>query len=44
MRTCKKDEFKCKDSSGRCVQNSWVCDQMSDCDDSSDEDIKMCKV
>lgn len=32
---CKSEEHLCPD--GRCIQQSWVCDGESDCEDGSDE-------
>ena len=33
---CGADEFNC--SSGQCIPESWECDAIADCDDSTDED------
>ncbi|KAL0266712.1 UNVERIFIED_CONTAM: hypothetical protein PYX00_009183 [Menopon gallinae] len=34
--TCRAHEFRC--DSGECIQNSWVCDGMMDCDKGEDEE------
>jgi len=38
---CKKDQFKCK-TSNRCVSKSAMCNGISECNDNSDEDAKIC--
>lgn len=43
-RTCKDNEFKCKNRSGRCILKFNVCNGKQDCGDGSDEDTSMCKV
>lgn len=35
LKNCTEEEFRCR--SGQCVSQSFVCDEDSDCDDSSDE-------
>ena len=34
--SCDDDEFTC--NNGHCVRESWVCDDINDCGDYSDED------
>ena len=34
---CGSDQFSCRDNS-YCIPNSWKCDKVGDCPDSSDED------
>ncbi|XP_044750079.1 sortilin-related receptor-like [Coccinella septempunctata] len=36
-KTCRSDEFKCKDGGTICVPNAWKCDGEKDCKDGSDE-------
>ena len=39
---CREDQMACKDGQ-RCLDDpSWVCDNLQDCDDSSDEGSKFC--
>lgn len=33
---CTSGQFQCK-STGRCIQNNWLCDSSEDCSDGSDE-------
>lgn len=44
MQICEKDEFKCKDNSGQCIQNTLLCDKKNECNDGSDEEVNFCKV
>lgn len=44
MRSCEEGEFKCKNNSGQCIPNEWVCDGKNECTDNSDEDTQMCNV
>ena len=39
---CGDREFEC--ASGTCVPLDFICDQVTDCDDRSDEDEQRCKV
>merc|ERR1712187_85757 len=38
--TCAEDEFACPN--GKCIPNSWVCDEEDDCGDSADEPANGC--
>lgn len=38
---CQNDQFKCK-SNNKCIPKTSVCNNVIECDDSSDEDPKMC--
>ena len=39
---CEIDEFHCND--GRCISESWVCDDDSDCDGGEDEHEDECGI
>jgi hypothetical protein len=37
---CEQNEFQCHNE--KCIPKGWVCDQMNDCGDNSDEDESNC--
>jgi hypothetical protein len=37
---CEQTEFQCRNE--KCILKDWVCDQMNDCGDNSDEDESNC--
>jgi hypothetical protein len=37
---CEQTEFQCHNE--KCIPKDWVCDQMNDCGDNSDEDESNC--
>ncbi len=39
--TCSSAEFRCE-SDARCIPARWQCDGENDCDDKSDESVKLC--
>ena len=38
---CQKEQLACKDRS-RCIKERWICDDLEDCEDKTDEEFEFC--
>ena len=41
VESCQEEQFACEDGS-RCINEPWICDNLEDCEDKTDEEFEFC--